>query len=390
MGKSLMSDLAVVVIGYNRLDSIKRLLKSLLCVDYRGDAVDLIISIDYSGAHNVLDYANQFEWPYGIKKVYTYPKRMGLRNHILHCGDFVQDYEAIAVFEDDLYAAPGFYHYMKEAVSFYKDDDRIAGISLYSYLCNVNIKRNFQAAASRFDTYFLQLAQSWGQVWTKNQWNDFRDWYDKNKNRKPDKEKYPEFIVSWPKTSWLKYHIMYCVENKKYFVYPYVALATCFSDQGEHTAVKSNLYQVPFASEVKEVYYFATLDTDAICYDVFFERQGLGRFVGIKDSELCVNLYGTKRYIKEKYQLTMQSFSRKVLKSYALELRPQEMNIIAQIPGGDIFLYDMDIEQKQENGNNLDIKQFLYYQRITNEWLLLVKVILLKLREKILFRNDRK
>ena len=117
---------AIVAIGYNRVNSIKRLLESLLRADYLNDKVDLIISIDNSGTTSVEEYAANMEWPFGNKIIKTYPKRMGLRNHILTCGDYVEGYDGIAVFEDDIFVAPTFYSFMKQAVEFYKDDDNVA------------------------------------------------------------------------------------------------------------------------------------------------------------------------------------------------------------------------------------------------------------------------
>ena len=120
------------------------------------------------------------EWPFGNKIIKTYPKRMGLRNHILTCGDYVEGYDGIAVFEDDIFVAPTFYSFMKQAVEFYKDDDNVAGISLYSHMWSEYNKRPFVAEKKEYDNYFLQYAQSWGQVWMPKQWKEFKEWYKNN------------------------------------------------------------------------------------------------------------------------------------------------------------------------------------------------------------------
>ena len=74
-----MKKLAILAIGYNRVDSISRLLESLNVANYGGDQVPLIISIDNSGSDDVEKYANQFLWKHGEKIVKTYPERLGLR-----------------------------------------------------------------------------------------------------------------------------------------------------------------------------------------------------------------------------------------------------------------------------------------------------------------------
>ena len=42
----------------------------------------------------------------------------------------------------------------------------------------------------------------------------------------------------------------------------------------------------------------------------------------------------------------------KVIKSYALDLRPHELNILWEIPGEDIFLYDSNYIEKNKRREN--------------------------------------
>jgi Glycosyl transferase family 2. len=216
-----MNKYAIVVIGYNRPVSMQRLLNSLSQGIYGNDKITLIISIDNSGTDEVKKCADIFFWKFGEKKIVVYPKKQGLRQHILHCGDFLYDYDAIAVLEDDIVVAPGFYTYMKETVKKYHDNDQIAGISLYNHLWNVHVNMPFEPVPTIYDTYFFQFAQSWGQIWMKKQWFDFQKWYKQNREEFGEINGVPESVCGWPSSSWLKYHIRYCVEKDKYFVYPY-------------------------------------------------------------------------------------------------------------------------------------------------------------------------
>lgn len=338
-----MSQFGIVVIGYNRLDSISRLLNSLNHVDYDGDSVDLIISLDKSGIEAIEIYTKNFLWKFGNKEVKTYPERLGLRKHILTCGDITQYYDAIAVLEDDLIVSPSFYHYMKATVNYYKDNPQIAGISLYNHLFNVNVMMPFRASASGHDVYFMQYAQSWGQIWIKEQWAEFKKWYEYNTDffsRESSTTKLPSFLFEWPESSWLKYHIAYCVETNKYFVYPYQALTTCFADIGENCRIKNTQYHVPMLEKPKKDYALAMFSLDeAVCYDAFFERQGLGQVLGISEADLTVDFYGSKTSYN-RYILTMEHLDYAVLRSFSLELRPQESNVVFGIEGDDICLYD--------------------------------------------------
>lgn len=85
---------------------------------------------------------------HGRKKIYTYPERLGLRKHILKCGDFLDFYDALVVLEDDLVVAPSFYMYVLMTVNKYIENNNIAGISLYTHLWNHNAGLPFTPCAN--------------------------------------------------------------------------------------------------------------------------------------------------------------------------------------------------------------------------------------------------
>lgn len=363
-----MGEYAVVAVGYNRLSSMKRLLSHLRDAYYGDDSVDLIISIDKSNSTDVEMLAEEFEWKYGRKSVRTFEENQGLRKHIISCGKLVEDYRAIAVFEDDIVPAKGFYMYMREAVPFFEQDERIAGISLYTHLWNVNVDCPFQPSYSPYDIYFQQFAQSWGQIWTKKQWHDFYKWYQKNDQHFDVADGVPDNVSKWPDSSWLKYHIRYCVENNKTFVYPYISLCTCFSEKGTHSLKNSNVYQVPFLEGIRSDYRFASLDdTGSVKYDAFFERIFDDDFTinGISISEICIDLYGSKKnYENKAFLLSCKNINCKIVRSYGLELRPIENNIIYKAEGNDFFLFDISKTDKLKVGNNYKFRNAEYRYRL--------------------------
>ena len=356
-----MSDFAIVVIGYNRVDSMERLLNSLNNVDYCGQTLPIFISIDTSGSDIVERFAHEFIWKHGKKTVLTYLERLGLRNHILKCGQLTEQYDSIAVFEDDIYVSPNFYNYMKLAVEFYNNNQHIAGISLYNHLWHPGVNRFFTAEHSQYDTYFLQFAQSWGQIWFKKPWQDFIEWYKSNNEEFEEYFDMPDYVTEWPKSSWLKYHIKYCIKNDKYFVYPYISISTNFADSGEHVIISNSTYQVPLQFGIKTDYNFAPFDQNCIKYDAFFERQELGKYLGVDEKKICVDIYGQKKNNQyRKYWLTMEKIDCQIINSFALKLRPHEMNIIMDIGGQDIFLYDTTIKKKNANKEEFELKQNIY------------------------------
>lgn len=333
----------IVVITYNRLHCVKRLVESLQNAWYDGDTVDLIISIDKSNTDLVEKWADKQTWKHGAYKVIRHEKNLGLRAHVLECGNRVKDYDAIAVFEDDVTASPNFYRYSKQCVDKYKDDDRIAGISLYGFPHAGMDLHAFTPLASGYDVYFMSIAQSWGQIWMKHQWEDFYNWYTNDPSEfgyAPRLNK----LYNWPKSSWLKYHIKYCIEKNKYFVYPYHSLSTNNSDAGTHakkqlrsnTLCQSNLQTLP-----QNKYSLPSLDECSVKYDFYYEAQFLGKYLGVNEENLCVDLYGDKRNEEHKrYWLTCEPAPYKIIKSFDLAYKPWENNIILNKQGDLIFLYD--------------------------------------------------
>lgn len=336
-----MSDMAIVVVGYNRPHSLSRLLESLNRVAFDGQRVPLIISLDRSGNEAVAQVAEAFNWNHGDKTVRTFPERQGLKRHILACGELTQEHEHLLVLEDDLYVSENLYRFAVQAAAFYREDDRVAGIALYNHLWNVACDRPFLPLDDAFDVYFKQYACSWGQIWSREKWIPFRDWYLKHGDDFRPDPSIPPNVEQWSDHSWLKHHIRYCIETKRFFVYPRVGLSTNFSDKGQHNAGQENGYQVPLQEPYTKAYRFPTLAESRAVYDAFFESMALGGALGITPEDLCVDLYGIKHNAEgARYWLTLETPRFKVLKSFDLALRPQEANILHAIPGETIKLYD--------------------------------------------------
>lgn len=359
-------EIGIVVIAYNRVKSLSRLLHSLRTAEYFNDKVDLVISIDYSGEDAVYKLARNFEWPFGEKKVIQHPKNLGLRSHVLFCGSFTKEYKSICVFEDDIFVSPGFYNFAKQVIPFYKNNDSVAGISLYAHKWNQFVNRPFAAIHDEYDIYFLQQAKSWGQIWIREQWNDFIAWYELNKTKDLTALDFPDQIAAWPDSSWLKYHMKYLVEKNKYFVYPKQSLSTNFNDVGTHAIMESNSYQVPLQMGATKIYNFSKTIGIYNTYDIFFENKMLHKYLDVDEHELTVDLYGNKRYFK-KYLLTTKPLDFEVIKTFGLRLRPHELNVILNVSGEDIFLYNTSEVRKSPKSKYSEINRFMYDVKTTSK-----------------------
>lgn len=356
-----MNNICIVVIGYNRLDCMKRLIESLQ-KSYYDEQVDLIISIDNSGNESLYMYAEAVDWEFGEKKVIIKTERLGLKKHVIECGNMTKEYEHIVVLEDDIYVSPYFFNYAKQAIDFYKGDDNIAGISLYKHKRNIYASKQFQNIKNEYDSFFIKYAQSWGQVWSRKEWANFIKWYENQDDRFEHNENIPGNLFGWSDKSWLKYHIRYCIENNKYFVYPTISHSSNFNNIGSHALLNSPAYQTELMYG-KANYKFMPFNESALRYDQFFENESLASYLGISENELCIDIYGMKKNkLNKRYWLTTRVENFKILRSFGLELKPHEMNIINNIEGNHIFLYDTTI--KHNNITKLENHKYhlcLYY-----------------------------
>ena len=117
----MRGSIALVVVGYNRPKSMRRILDSLNRAQYDYTEIPLVISIDNSGDDSVRKEAESFQWKHGEKRLICHKERMGLRKHIISCGDLTEEYGAVMILEDDLYVSPDYYNYAVKALEKYGD-----------------------------------------------------------------------------------------------------------------------------------------------------------------------------------------------------------------------------------------------------------------------------
>lgn len=341
----MLANYCVIVVGYNRPDSMRRLLKSLDEAEYFGDKVDLLISIDKGEKQQeLIRLAEKHEWRFGEKKIRAFSEKQGLKSHILKCGDVSEDYKAVIVLEDDITVAQNFYNYSRSCVEYYGEEKKIAGISLYKHCFNVDAGAFFEPSFNGSDVFLMQYAQSWGQCWTKRMWKEFREWYSKNENIFDINDNYglyhfPPNIATWSQQSWLKYHIAYLVVEDLLFVYPHVSVTTNHTELGQHNRHSSSDYQVMLPQGVFQ-YRLQSID-EMIKYDAFFERLEM-EIPGFTDKQVIVDLYGRKYIFRDADILVSTSIHPyKIIDKWKLKLRPHEMNCSLREKGTDIFVYDL-------------------------------------------------
>ena len=386
-----MSKSAIIAIGYNNPRALVRLLDSLNRADYGTDAVPLIISLDHSGNDEVEKAAKEFQWQHGEKKIRTFAERQGLRKHVMSCGEYLHEYDALYVFEDDTLAAESFYQFGEACIEFYAHNERIAGISLYSHAWNQNANFPFEPIKNQYDTYFMQYAPSWGQIWMKESWFDFIEWYHDNRQLfdTGKNSQIPEVLYSWGDNSWLKYHIAYCAIKKKYFVYPYSSYSTDFVEKGTHFVSNIARFQVNLIQGKKDSFFLAPFSEEAVCYNAFFENEQIAQLYQKKHMDVTVDLYGCQTIVPNSgFVFTTRNLPYEIIDEFALQLRPLDLNVLMKLKGSGIYLYDTSkkVKKAPAKKRNFYVKRWDYFMK--DRFLMLNEILPLSIvKMENLFRS---
>lgn len=354
----------IVVAAYNRPKSIKRILSSLLNAKFSEEAT-LIISIDNDEPNNleVKRIAEEFQWPHGPKEVRYQEEHIGLRKHILKCGDLSLEYGSVIILEDDLYVSPYFYEYAVEALEYYGDDQKIGGVSLYNQPLQEVVQYPFSSVYDNSDVYFIQFPSSWGQAWTKRHWEDFRKFYDTD----PDLSKIaiPNFVLNWPATSWKRYFCAFLVKMDKYFVFPRFSLTTNFNDPGTNLKKLVNHEgQTPLRLNGGPFRLKSFSDSQCI-YNVNFELKAecVRAFSShLDDYSFEMDLYAAKDLdkVKAPYLITSRPSVNPVM-GFKRALKPHEMNVIFNLEGEDFTLTKVEDVRPFENKYDSTVANYKYY-----------------------------
>ena len=166
---------AIVIVAFNKVESLGRLLKSLSNILLSQLAeVDLHFSIDGDGDIEVKALANTYSWDKGKKTVVVHDRNIGLKNNVYASMKLGLKYDAIIILEDDLYVSPYLLSDAIKLLEFYSASPEIAGISLYSPRFNETSYSNFIPINDNSDAYFMKIPSSWGQVYSRAQIVDRR------------------------------------------------------------------------------------------------------------------------------------------------------------------------------------------------------------------------
>lgn len=347
---------AIVVVAFNRKESLSRTLAEIQKIDLDGDHVDLIISIDYSKTQNsIKNIATNVEWHAGEKIIIAHPENLGLRSHVMLCGHFSLSYNFIIMLEDDITPSKSSYKFTKKAVKFYASCKTIAGIALYSPKINEFAYKptGFTPARSGSDVFLMKTAQSWGQAWSKEMWEDFEAWYQDKKDLIETLDyQAPKKLKSWPQSSWKKIFNIYLITTNRYFLYPYDSHSSNNCDRGFHNRDESTLFQVDLFNGTKDYLFYD--QNNLYKYDQFLERENINLYINGSKKRAIFDIYGTRTQTnptESDIVITIKNLNIQQIDGYSLNLKPPEMNVILNRKGKTLKVYYINDKIKFPNFN---------------------------------------
>ncbi|KAJ8493154.1 hypothetical protein OPV22_014875 [Ensete ventricosum] len=192
----------IKLLTFDRIDSLRRCLRSLAAADYAGDRVHLHVLVDHFRPANessapsvdrkleesrrILDLIDLFRWVHGEKIVHYRTANAGLQAQWLEAWWPSSDHEFAFVVEDDLELSPLYYKFLKRLIlKYYYDpanyDPSIYGASLQRPRFVAGKKGNKLQLSSETRIFLYQMVGTWGQLLFPKPWKEFRLWYDEHK-----------------------------------------------------------------------------------------------------------------------------------------------------------------------------------------------------------------
>ena len=191
----------VHIITQNRLDSLKRLCKSLSEARYLGSKIDLTFNIEANVDSATSQYITQeFKWPHGKIHVHQRIQMGKLMAAVTESWYPVSDDEYAIILEDDIEVSPLYFLWAKMALIKYRymaSDpgvaSRLFGISLYTpRVQELNVPRvkidpfklkgefhiddNPLISENEGPPFLWQLPCSWGAVFFPDKWREFNSY----------------------------------------------------------------------------------------------------------------------------------------------------------------------------------------------------------------------
>lgn len=223
-------DLRIIVITYNRADSLLRLLNSLQNAHYFGDRVVIEIWLDRSKygwfSMRTVSIARQFVFVSGKCDIYVHDNHVGIRGQWLDTWKNYQDEKEIAVIlEDDITVSPFFYKWLKLTRKQYGHMKEVNGFSLQGWTIRHSDGDCCVKVPKKYNVFLYPTLGTTGFSPNNKQWKAFKDWFSKLKSETTEIPVVPNHVASkWYKTEkdsmWEMEYLYFTWKQHQYTLYP--------------------------------------------------------------------------------------------------------------------------------------------------------------------------
>jgi hypothetical protein len=215
----------------------------------------------------------------------------------------------------------------------------VAGICLYGLWFNGFTLEPFTPIDDGNDVFFLGVPHTQGLCFSAGQWAGFEAWWREERElAHPDL--HPAFL-RFGGDEWFPGLAGYVAATGRVFCFPRTSLTVGWGDAGAHFDEGTSWFQTPMQLG-QRTYQLPTLDLAGAVYDGFFELrpERLRRLAAsLANAAFDVDLNATKRPENLRHELVLTTRpTRRVERSFGLEMYPPEANVIAGVTGTGISL----------------------------------------------------
>ena len=181
-------DLRIVVLAYNRAESLRKCLMSLNTVDYEGSKVSLHVWIDRHNETNTLHaptlkVATTFTFLYGTYSYHIQPNHVGIQGQWLNTWRPSKNCTEIAlILEDDMTVSRYFWRWLRAAHVAYGNRADVSGYGL-AHPGMEHVHATFLDIPAMYNVYLYRVICTWGFAPRAESWRQFQNWfYEKEQN----------------------------------------------------------------------------------------------------------------------------------------------------------------------------------------------------------------
>ena len=256
--KKEVRDFTIVILTMNRLNSLQRLVRSLMHPDCQYGKFDISVNVEFhidrpknttirESWLNLIRWTSNVSWPHGSVKALVARENMGLRDAWFHAWKPVNEDDRAIILEDDVEVSPSWFLWVNKAYDAYSHEGEVAGFSLQRQdvvPLTDKEKRQKKVQSNNNEPFLYSLLGSIGFSPNAKVWKEFLGWTEcalcKGIDVSVDGLVTTRWYNHYDKKSMWEQHLVYYMYHKGlYCLYQFPknetqALALHWNEKGEH------------------------------------------------------------------------------------------------------------------------------------------------------------